>query len=143
MILYLDTSSLAKLYVEEPHSEAVREWVSEAEVVATCRIAYPEMLSALNRRFRSGDLSEEGFRRLVDTFSKEWEDLLVVDFGEREAGKLATRHALRALDAIHFSAFQRIKKACQGIACVFSSFDKRLTDVVFQEGYPVLLPEEG
>lgn len=35
MILYLDTSALVKLYVEEAHSDDVREWVDDAEIVAT------------------------------------------------------------------------------------------------------------
>ena len=42
MIIYLDTSSLVKLYVEEAYSESVREWTAEAEVIATCRVAHPE-----------------------------------------------------------------------------------------------------
>ena len=34
----------------------------EAEIVATCRLAYPEMISALHRHYRSGDLWKEGLR---------------------------------------------------------------------------------
>jgi hypothetical protein len=37
LILYLDTSSLAKLYIAEAHSNLVANWVEEAEIVATCR----------------------------------------------------------------------------------------------------------
>jgi predicted nucleic acid-binding protein len=37
MILYLDTSSLVKLYIEEIYSERVREWADDAEILATCR----------------------------------------------------------------------------------------------------------
>ncbi|MEK7870800.1 MAG: type II toxin-antitoxin system VapC family toxin, partial [Nitrospirota bacterium] len=54
LILYLDTSSIVKLYIEEAGSDAVRRWAGEAEVLATCRIAYPELISALNRRLRGG-----------------------------------------------------------------------------------------
>ena len=53
MILYLDTSALVKLYVEEAHTDDVRGWVDAAEIVATCRVAYPEAVSALNRRMRA------------------------------------------------------------------------------------------
>jgi hypothetical protein len=35
------------LYIEEPGTEAVRRWAEEAEVLATCRVAYPELISAL------------------------------------------------------------------------------------------------
>ena len=59
MILYLDTSSLAKLYLEEDYSDLVRDWVEEAEAVATSRIAYPEALSAFVRRWNRGDLTDE------------------------------------------------------------------------------------
>lgn len=54
MILYLDTSSLVKLYIAEAHSELVQDWVGEAEAVATSRVAYPE---ALLKAARSEGLS--------------------------------------------------------------------------------------
>lgn len=46
MIAYLDTSSLVKLYLDEEHSELVREWSEAAEAVATSRVALPEAISA-------------------------------------------------------------------------------------------------
>ena len=73
MILFLDTSALVKLYVEEPHSVAVREWVDEAEVVAACRVAYPEAVSALNRRMRAGDLSKSGYGVAFRAFRRDWD----------------------------------------------------------------------
>ena len=51
MILYLDTSSLVKLYVEEVHAVTVKGWVEDAELVATCRVAHLETISAFHRRF--------------------------------------------------------------------------------------------
>jgi predicted nucleic acid-binding protein len=59
MILYLDTSSLVKLYLDEVYSEAVHRWAQEAEVLATSRVAYPETLAALARRWREGVLTDE------------------------------------------------------------------------------------
>ena len=41
MTLYLDTSSLVKLYVEEVGSQDVRDLVTEAAVVTTLVVAYP------------------------------------------------------------------------------------------------------
>jgi predicted nucleic acid-binding protein len=40
MTLYLDTSSLVKLYVDEVGSDEVRDLVAEAAVVATSIVAY-------------------------------------------------------------------------------------------------------
>lgn len=42
MIVYLDTSALVKLFVEEAHSTGVRRAVSAARMVATHAIAYVE-----------------------------------------------------------------------------------------------------
>ena len=47
MTLYLDTSSLVKLYVAEAESESVRRLVDDADIVATAAIAYPEARAAL------------------------------------------------------------------------------------------------
>lgn len=49
MTLYLDTSSLVKLYVTESGSDVVRQLVGGAKVVATSVVAYPETRAALAR----------------------------------------------------------------------------------------------
>jgi hypothetical protein len=64
--------ALAKLYVEEAHSSAVREWVDEAEVVAVCRVAYPEAVSALTRRMRAGDLSKSAYGVASRALRRDW-----------------------------------------------------------------------
>ncbi|MFV1950411.1 MAG: type II toxin-antitoxin system VapC family toxin [Nitrospinota bacterium] len=138
MILYLDTSSLVKLYIEEPHSSKVRGWVDEAEIVAVCRIAYPETVSALHRRFRSGDLPQNVYTLLTDKFSNDWKRLASIDFDERQAGDLAAKHELRGFDAVHLSAALLIKKAGTDIHLAFSSFDHKLNNAALQEGLQVL-----
>ena len=57
MKLYLDTSALVKLYVEEEGSATVREAIARAETVATTVIAYVEACAAFARRRREGRLS--------------------------------------------------------------------------------------
>ena len=138
MILYLDTSSIVKLYVEEAGTEAVRRWAGEAEVLATCRIAYPELISALNRRLRGGDMSRKEFRLLIDGFSKEWADFAIIDFDEIEAGRLAEKHGLRGFDAIHLSALKLLKDRDNHISLAFSSFDKELNRAAASDGFTVL-----
>lgn len=70
MILYLDTSSLVKLYVAELGSAQVRQMVVRAGVVATSVVAFPEARSAFARLAREGRSlsalrreSETGIRR--------------------------------------------------------------------------------
>ena len=52
MILYLDTSALVKLYVEEEGSDEVKKACEQAQVVVTSRLAYAEARSAFARAWR-------------------------------------------------------------------------------------------
>ena len=141
MIVYLDTSSLVKLYVQEAHTALVKKWVEEAEIVATCRIAYPETMSAISRRFRQGDLTEKQYDSLVAKFSNEWERFAAVDFDELEAGRLVNLYGLRGFDAVHLSSAKLLKAVHNDVSLSFSSFDEKLNDAASTEGFMILSPE--
>ncbi len=53
-MLYLDTSSLVKLYAPESESAAVKQLVAAADVAATSRVAYVE-LGPLSRASAESD----------------------------------------------------------------------------------------
>ena len=141
MILYLDTSSLVKLYVTESHSGLVRAWVEEAEIIATCRVAYPEMMSALNRRFKAGGLEKRDYDQLVKTFSGEWQHFAVIDFDELAAGRLVAAYGLRGFDAVHLSAAGLLRSSEYAAAVAFSSFDEKLNSAAAAEKFTVLHPK--
>ncbi len=143
MILYLDTSSLVKLYLEEAHSDQVHTWAETAEVLATSRVAYPEALSALARRFREGDLDEETFRAARLALDEQWQSFSVVDLDERAAGNLAVEHGLRGFDAIHLAAALQVKMVSDAPPTSFTSFDVKLNRAAREEGLSVLDPEKG
>jgi uncharacterized protein len=138
MILYLGTSSLATLYIEEEYSGVVKEWVKEAEIVSTCRVAYTEMISALDKRFKKNDLSQEMYDKVVKKFSEDWQYLAIIDFDEREAGLLVKKYGLSRFAAIHLSAAKLIKKYHQDVSVSFSSVDKNLCKAAAAEGLKVL-----
>jgi len=138
LILYLDTSSLVKLYISEAHSNLVANWVEEAEIVATCRVAYPEMISALNRRFRSGDVTRKDYDLVVNHFSEEWERFAVIEFDEIKAGSLAATLGLRGFDAVHLSAALLLKSSKSAPEIAFSSFDQKLNDAASAEKLKVI-----
>jgi predicted nucleic acid-binding protein len=141
VILYLDTSSLVKLYVTESHSGLVRSWVEEAEIIATCRVAYPEMMSALNRRFKAGDLEKRDYDQLVKAFSGEWQRFAVIDFDEIAAGRLAAVYGLRGFDAVHLSSAGLLRSLGNAAAVSFSSFDEKLNSASAAEKFTVLHPK--
>lgn len=138
MILYLDTSSLVKLYVDEAYSNQVREWVSDAKIIATCRVAYPETLSAITRRLNNGELSQQVYQLLCDGFTQDWIRYVALDFDELEAGRLVVKYGLRGFDAIHLAAAKLISAGSHSISHAFSSFDKKLNEAALAEGLHVL-----
>jgi uncharacterized protein len=138
MILYLGTSSLVKLYAEEEHSELVREWVRDAEIVATCRVAYTEMISALELRFKQDEISQDEYDLIVKKFSQDWLNFAIVDFDERDAGLLVKKYGLKRFDAIHLSTVNLIKKEYHDGSLSFSSASESLRNAAAQEGFKVL-----
>jgi len=133
VILYLDTSSLVKLYIEEEFSDSVRAWIETAEVVGTSRVAYTEAMAAFARRLRENDLDQSGFDRICKALTAQWPQFAVMDVDEMAAGSLAVKHGLRGFDAIHLSAALMMQKQASEIIVAFSSFDARLNTAAASE----------
>jgi predicted nucleic acid-binding protein len=127
-----------KLYIEEISSDLVKKWVSNSNLVATCRVAFPETISALNRRLNNGDLSRKDYGTAVKAFIKEWPSFVAVDFDEIEAGHLVEKYNLRGFDAVHLSSVKNIKKEEKNISLSFSSFDDKLNTAAEKEGLFIL-----
>lgn len=134
MILYLDTSALVKLYVEEPGRDAVLPLLEAAVACATVRIAYVEARAAFARRRREGGFDARELRRLVDLFDVDWGAYTLVEVSEplvRRAGLLAERHGLRGYDAVHLAAALEMARA--GADVVVACFDERLRHAARRE----------
>ncbi len=129
MTLYLDTSSLVKLYVAEPDSAAVRQLVSEATIVATSLIAYPETRAALARRRRERALRPAAFISAKRAFEGDWPKYFAVEVSAslcREAGEFAERYRLRGYDSVHLASFAEVARQAGVRQTRFSSFDDGL-----------------
>lgn len=134
MILYLDTSALVKLYVEESGSDAIGAAVDAADLVATVRISYAEARAAFARHAREGGVTAAELRRIVRHLDEEWGHYSVVEVTDglvRRAGALAERHALRGYDAVQLAALVTLRLA--GGEIMLSSFDDRLTKAARRE----------
>jgi uncharacterized protein len=152
MILYLGTSSLIKIYVNEPFSETIKEWVRTAEIIATSRIAYTEVMSALDIRFKKGDISNDDYNLVVKRFSEDWQNFAKVDFDDYEAGNFINKYGLSRFGALHLSSAKLIQRAYEKlkldlelsnkgqfeITFWFSSADEKLLEAASAEGLKIL-----
>ena len=128
MVLYLDTSSLVKLYVEEKDSSRVANLVGSSNVTATSLVAYAEARAAFARRFRERAFTANEYRLLLSSLNEDWGNYLILKVTNelvRRAGDLADKHALRGFDAIHLSSAVNL---CQDFSApvVFSCSDRKL-----------------
>ena len=98
MILYLDTESLVKFYVEEE---------SSSKVNGTSVVAYPKARASFALRFRENAFTPGEYKRLSSSLDKDWDNYLIVHVTRElvgQAGDLTEKHGLRGFDAIHLSS---------------------------------------
>ena len=108
---YLDTSALAKWYLNEAGSDAFLAFLQQLGSAVISSLTVTEMRCLLSRRRRMGDLSLELvstlFAAFLEDIDRGWLQRTAVDdvrFGE--AINLIARYPerpLRALDALHFT----------------------------------------
>jgi uncharacterized protein len=130
MTLYLDTSSLIKLFVEEPGGDEVRQDLSEAAAAATSLLPSPEARATLARLRRTGSVTAGEFRSAARDLEEDWSRYLVVEPSLelcRAAGELAERYHLRGCDGIQLATFLDVARTNRQSETRFSSFDRQLS----------------
>jgi predicted nucleic acid-binding protein len=138
LILYLDSSSLVKLFFAEAGSNEVRTLVASASVVATSRVALPEAAAGLARLGRERVLDAEGVVSRLSALHQQWQGFVSIEINETRAAKLAVKHGLRGFDSVHLAAALDLREgAGPGADLRFSSFDRRLNAAAASEGLEV------
>lgn len=129
MTLYLDASSLVKLYVDEVGSDSVRALVERAGLVVTSSITYAEVRSTLARFRREKRATAAEYGEMTQRFRQDWSTFLSIaanDSLAESAGNLAELHALYGCDAIQLATFVQLLQSTEDEDIEFSSFDDRL-----------------
>ena len=108
---YLDTSALAKWYLNEQGSEAFVTFLQGLDSAVISSLTQTEMRSLLSRRRRMGDLSAELesllFAAFLEDIDRGWLQRYPFDDARfAEASNLISRYPeqpLRTLDALHLA----------------------------------------
>jgi predicted nucleic acid-binding protein len=140
--LYLDTSALLKLYVEEDDSDFVEGVVQDAETTVTSIMTYVETRAAFSRRRRDGSLTLADYHRVVREFEREWERYFVIPVTDsliKSAGKLAETHGLRGYDALHLASADYFREKTNE-PVIFGCWDSRLETAARRQGLQLLRP---
>ncbi|MBM4339764.1 MAG: type II toxin-antitoxin system VapC family toxin [Deltaproteobacteria bacterium] len=140
MIVYLDTSSLVKLYVEEVGSEEIRNIAQKAAVISTSKVAYAEARSAFARKQKEDGFPLNLLRGVVSDFNRDWDSYYLIEVTDgliRVAGDIAEKYLLRGFDSIHLASAIHLKNRIR-IDIYFSSHDAKLNQSAEKEGVIVL-----
>ena len=136
MTLFIDTSALVKLHIDEAGSDDAWRAVAGASALWVSAVACPEARSAFARRRRGRHLSLEDHDRVVRDLDMDWRRLnqVVVDGGVAlAAGGLAARHALRGFDAVQLACALRVAVSA-GVEVGFATYDDALRAAAGSEG---------
>ena len=129
MMLYLDTSSLVTLYVQQDGSDEVRQDLADAAAGATSAVTYGEARATFARLRREGAITSAAFGAVKRDFDVDWTKWAVVEPTValcRIAGDLAERYRLRGFDSIQLASFLQLAHDSRPSETRFSSFDREL-----------------
>ena len=146
-LLYLDTSALVKLYINEPGTERMKELASRGSGnrVAICSITQVELHAAIQRRRREGGLDDEEVGLAIELFNARLEtDLLRCPVDDRtlnRAAELTSRHPLRGYDATQLAACLVLETRMDE-SPTFVCSDRTLLTAAEAEGLSVLDPNQ-
>lgn len=132
MTIYVDSSALLKIYLDEPDTDTA-EAVLTGERWVTGRHTLVEVRRNLQRALGGSELDSARAR-----FERDWREIDAVDLGvaaSELAAEMAERTGVRSLDALHLGA---AGLAGAGDGLPIATFDHRLAGAARSLGWTVL-----
>ena len=143
--VYLDTSALVKLYIEEEGTAQVTALTADRDDVrvVVLDITLIESRSAVRRRQREGDISGADADRILKQIEEDASSSFLLQPSTsavmEEAARLIDRHPLRAYDALQLAGCLVVRHHVPG-PLTFVCADTRLCEAAILEGVTTLNP---
>ena len=140
---FWDSSAIVPLCVKEPGSDTVKSILAEDRSLVVWWATRVECVSTFMRQLRAGTLSavgEKQARRVLTTLVTSWIEIQPTEILRGTGERLLAVHPLRAADALQLAAAVEWRRR-QTAETLFISFDTRLREAAYKEGF-VLLPSE-
>lgn len=122
MKVFLDSSALAKRYIQEAGSDRLETLLLSAASVGVAVLCVPEIVSALCRLRRESKVSTAEFQKARRALLEDVADMNIVNLTDQVVARgvgLLERWPLRASDALHIAC------AAEWEADLFVSADKK------------------
>jgi predicted nucleic acid-binding protein len=140
LLIYFDTSALAKWYINESGSDDVENYIQQHGPVAISDLTIVEMRCLLSRRRRDGSLTGDAEIRVWATFQEDVRQkhltcyLLPDKWAEGAVNlvSMLTEIPLRTLDAVHLLIAKEIQ------ANVVATADRVMTTAAQAMGFSVV-----
>lgn len=143
---YFDSSALVKRYAPEKGTHKVDEiFQGKDQILIIGNIGIVEIYSALSKKKREKEITEEDFTSAIDKFEEDIKEktfkFLELDNSHLLKGKnLLLKHdTLRTYDALHLSLVLDLK----ALKVTLVSCDQILNEAAIAEGITTLNPEKG
>ena len=147
MKYYFDTSALVKIYHLEHGSQEVIKLYRANAIICISELAVLELASAVNRKYREGEIGsaalESLFVKFQDDFENRFEILSFTSLVFEESLRLlkiyGKENFLRTLDSIQLAFYSTY---CED-SDIFVCSDRRLIKIAELDGYTVYIPGES
>jgi predicted nucleic acid-binding protein len=143
IIHYLDASAWVKRYAREAGSE----WLAnlfEGWVTFTCAsLGFIEVLAALHRRRKGGDLQEPDFDAALRAFQEDRRRFIEVQLTSEVmevADEVVRRFGLRGADTVHLASALVVRRRFEGETVTVVTSDCELNAAAQAAGFIVLDP---
>lgn len=136
MRVFFDTSAFVKRFVEETGSQEVEDICQQAAELGLSIICLPEILSALNRKLRAGNIDKGVYLDIKQDVAEDIKDADIINLSPSVLAstiQLLEENTLRSLDAIHIAC------ALEWQADLFISSDERQIAAATNSGLKVVL----
>lgn len=140
---FWDSSAVVPLCVREPGSSTVRSLLAEDRSLVVWWATRVECVSTFMRQARAGTLSVTGerqARQVLVTLARSWIEIQPTETLRGTAERLLAVHPLRAADAFQLAAALEWRRR-QTAETPLISFDARLREAAYKEGFSVLPAE--
>jgi len=129
--LVVDSSALAKRYIQEVSSDRLDNLLQRASTLALSVLSVPEIISGLNRLLRERALAVTGYRKAKRQLLDDVRDATILQITPAVVSRsvqLLENNVLRAMDALHIAC------ALEWEADVFVTSDRRQLEAAIKEG---------